>query len=282
MTLAYCLMSNHYHLLLHCPGGSLSEGMQRLVSLFTRHVNDRVGRDGALFRGRFHSREITDDSYLLAATRYIHRNPLDLPGVADIANYRWSSHRTYLGLRAEPSWLRTTDVLDHWKGDRQQFDEFVRDDLAAGVRPSVERADIEAVMAAAAIVFAERAEDASGRLARTVALTWASEQAADRALLQSLFEFDNRQALTAAISRGRRRLETDEEMREILTRAVSLSALGVSRLGSDPGVMIRGRRGRRRSRVLGRSRGRARCTSRCRRGRRRPLHGRARRRAGRR
>lgn len=48
-THAYCLMDNHFHLLLHCPEGRLSDAMQRLGSLYTRHVNDRLGRDGALF-----------------------------------------------------------------------------------------------------------------------------------------------------------------------------------------------------------------------------------------
>ena len=66
-THAYCLVNNHYHALMHCPGGQLSDAMQRLGSTYTRHVDDRLGRDGALFRGRFRSRLITDDSYLLAA-----------------------------------------------------------------------------------------------------------------------------------------------------------------------------------------------------------------------
>ncbi|WP_395159643.1 transposase [Ilumatobacter sp.] len=74
--LAYCLMDNHFHLLLHCQSGGLSDAMQRLGSAYTRHVNDRVGRDGPLFRGRFHSRLIGDVRYLANVVRYIHRNAL--------------------------------------------------------------------------------------------------------------------------------------------------------------------------------------------------------------
>ena len=54
-TLAYCLVPNHYHLLLRCPDGGLSAAMQHLGSTFTRRMNDRAGRDGPLFRGRFHA-----------------------------------------------------------------------------------------------------------------------------------------------------------------------------------------------------------------------------------
>ena len=129
VTHAYCLMTTHFHLLLECPNGALSEAMQRLGSMYTRHVNDRLGRDGAIFRGRFASRLIDNDEYLLMACRYIHRNVLDLPGVSDVTEYRWSSHRTYLGLRTTPVWMRTDEVLGHWNGDRAGFDEFVRHDV---------------------------------------------------------------------------------------------------------------------------------------------------------
>ena len=100
--LAYCLMGNHYHLLLDMPDGTLSEAMHHLGSVYTRHVNDRLGRDGPLFRGRFHSIPVEDDAYLLTAVRYIHRNPIGLPGVSGPADHRWSSYRTYLGSAAHP------------------------------------------------------------------------------------------------------------------------------------------------------------------------------------
>ncbi len=120
-THAYCLMTTHYHLLLHCPNGGLSDAMQRLGSIYTRHLNDRVGRDGALFRGRFHSRLVVSDAHLVAAARYIHRNALDLPGVDRVERYRWSSHRAYLGHRAAPPWLRTDVVLGHFGNDTTAF-----------------------------------------------------------------------------------------------------------------------------------------------------------------
>ena len=123
--LAYCLMDNHFHLLLRCPNGGLSDAMQRLGSVYTRHVNDRVGRDGTLFRGRFHSRLLGDVRYLANVVRYIHRNALDIPGVQTVDGYRWSSHRTYLGHRRRPSWLVTDHVMAWFEDDRLAFDAFV-------------------------------------------------------------------------------------------------------------------------------------------------------------
>jgi REP element-mobilizing transposase RayT len=125
---AYCLMPNHFHLVVHCPDGELSTFVQLLVSVYTRHVNERIGRDGPLFRGRFRSRSIDDDVYLRAAVRYVHRNALALPGVGATDRYRWSTHRTYLGFRETPPWLQTDVVLSMFGDDPARFHEFVDGD----------------------------------------------------------------------------------------------------------------------------------------------------------
>ena len=98
-TLAYCLMPNHYHLVLRCPDGGLSDAMQHVGSTYTRRTNTRVGRDGPLFRGRFHAIHVADDVYLKWVVRYIHRNAVDIAGIQGCEDYRWSSYRSYLGLR---------------------------------------------------------------------------------------------------------------------------------------------------------------------------------------
>ena len=103
---AYCLLDNHYHLVVNCPSGRLSEFMQYLGSVLTRHVNDRVDRDGPLYRGRFRSIPVTTDRQLLASVRYVHRNAVDVHGVDRVDAYRWSSHRTYLGCRPTPRMAR--------------------------------------------------------------------------------------------------------------------------------------------------------------------------------
>ena len=124
---AYCLMSNHFHLLVHCPAGNLSEFMHIVSTTFARHCNDRLGRDGPIFRGRFHAVPVDSDAHVLTAVRYIHRNPLDITGVDSVEAFRWSSHRTYLGHRSPPTWMRTDRVLDSFGGDIAAFHMFVAD-----------------------------------------------------------------------------------------------------------------------------------------------------------
>ncbi len=244
-TIAYCLMDNHYHLLMHCPDGGLSKAMQLLSGVFTRHVNDRVGRDGPLFRGRFHSQLITDDAYLLAAVRYIHRNALDLPGVGSSRDYRWSSHRTYLGLRRTPSWLETSLVLDFWNGDADGFDAFVESD---GPGPSLrpDRAAIRRMLAASKLVLAEDVVDdhqRTGSLARSMVLVWATERGATEDTLMAELGFDTLNALRSAASRARRRWRADESLRTSGDRARSLAdAAARLHLVSDPGCNQRAAR----------------------------------------
>ena len=237
-THAYCLLDTHYHLLLHCPRGGLSEAMQRLSSIYTRHVNDRVGRDGALFRGRFHSKSIEDDRYLLAAARYVHRNALDVAGVREVDRYRWSSHRAYLGLRRPVPWLRTDVVLSHFDGDRDAFHQFVRvGDTDARSEPG--RADLVAILSAANLVVLELGLGDQGRgsvVARSVALCWADGWGTyDASTLMEVLDVPSVGALRTARSRARRREMVDVRFAHAVARSAMLAAVpGVLRRGSDP------------------------------------------------
>ena len=114
---AYCLMPNHFHLLVHCPNEGLSSFMQRVGAAYSRRINDRSGGDGSLFKSRFHSRLIDSPTYLAQAGRYIHRNPLELSPSIDPATYRWSSLRCYAGVDVAPLWLHIDTLLRHCSGD---------------------------------------------------------------------------------------------------------------------------------------------------------------------
>lgn len=128
---AYCLMGNHYHLLVECPNGGLSAAMHVIGSTYVRHVNERQGRDGPLFRDRFTALGVRDDAYLMRLVRYIHRNPLAFCEPDELWRYRWSSLRVYLGARRTPSWMRRDLVLD-LLGGVSGFEAFVLGDDAAG------------------------------------------------------------------------------------------------------------------------------------------------------
>jgi putative transposase len=80
---AYCLMDNHYHLLIETPDGNLSLGMRQLNGVFTQWFNRRYKRTGHLFQGRFKAVLIQKDSHLLEACRYIVLNPVRAKAVDD-------------------------------------------------------------------------------------------------------------------------------------------------------------------------------------------------------
>lgn len=109
VVLAFCLMGNHYHLLLHCPAGGLSATMKFVSENYTRGFNKSHGYNGALFADRFFSKQIDNDEYLLNASRYIHRNPLELG--LKIDPYPWSSYPIYTGRLPSPHWISTKQTL---------------------------------------------------------------------------------------------------------------------------------------------------------------------------
>ena len=121
----YALMGNHYHLLVHTPSGGLGSFMQFVGQHYTQRFNRRHGFDGALFRGRYRAKLIDSDQYLLATSRYIHRNPTDLGPNVDPETYPWSSLGAYVGIVATPPWLSTNAILGMVNG-RPGYAEFMR------------------------------------------------------------------------------------------------------------------------------------------------------------
>ena len=108
---AYCLMPNHYHLLIQTPDGNLSRCMRHINAVYTQRYNRANAYDGQLFRGRFKSILVDGDTYLLQLVRYIHRNPLRSNLTRDLDNYKWSSHVGYISTAAKWNWLYKDFVL---------------------------------------------------------------------------------------------------------------------------------------------------------------------------
>lgn len=102
---AYCLMPNHYHLLVQTPDANISRCMRHIDGVYAQSFNRRHDCDGQLFRGRFKSILIEVDQYLLQLVRYIHRNPLKAGLVDRIEKYPWSSHKGYLSRADKWGWL---------------------------------------------------------------------------------------------------------------------------------------------------------------------------------
>lgn len=110
--LAYCLMPNHFHLLIQQTSSEIiAEFMQSLATRYTMYFNKRHKRVGALFQGAYRAVLIQEDPYLLHISRYIHLNPAE--HVEDLSK-AYSSYADYLGLR-HTSWLGVDAVLDFFK-----------------------------------------------------------------------------------------------------------------------------------------------------------------------
>jgi len=104
---AYCLMGNHYHLLIETPNANLGRVMRHVNGVYTQRYNRLKKTDGPLFRGRYKAVLVDCDAYLLRLSRYIHRNPIDMrrPTVSCLEDHLWSSYPAYIG-RVKPSpWL---------------------------------------------------------------------------------------------------------------------------------------------------------------------------------
>jgi REP element-mobilizing transposase RayT len=118
---SYCLMGNHYHLLIRTPFPNLSKAMRHLNGLYTQKFNQLEGRDGALFRGRYKAILIQNELYLLQVSRYGHLNPVkakicDLP-----EQYVWSSYQKYIG-KSEISFVQTSFILKEIGGIENYID----------------------------------------------------------------------------------------------------------------------------------------------------------------
>ncbi len=104
---AYCLMGNHYHLLVRTPRGNLGRAIRHVNGLYTQRYNRLRRTDGTLFRGRYKSILIDANAYLLQVSRYIHRNPVETkkPLAHKLEQYPWSSYPAYVKNHSLPDWL---------------------------------------------------------------------------------------------------------------------------------------------------------------------------------
>ncbi|MGO9121984.1 MAG: transposase [Desulfomonilaceae bacterium] len=103
----FCLMPNHYHLLVQTPRSNLSRFMRHVDGVYTQRFNRAHNSDGSLFRGRYKAILVEADTYLLSLLKYIHRNPLRAGIVSRLDRYAWSSHKGYLSSSSWWSWLYT-------------------------------------------------------------------------------------------------------------------------------------------------------------------------------
>ena len=111
---AYCLMDNHYHLLVETPLGNLPQIMHHINGAYTTYFNVKRKRSGHLFQGRYKAILVAIDEYAKELSRYIHLNPVRAKLVETAEKYDWSSYKFYIGKQKPPSWLYRDFILSYF------------------------------------------------------------------------------------------------------------------------------------------------------------------------
>jgi len=127
---AFCLMPNHFHLLIETHEPNLSQAMHYLNGSYARRYNERHRQAGHLIQGRYHAVLVEQDAQMLEVARYIALNPVRAQLVSAPADWRWSSHRYFCGLDVLPDWLTRDAILSMFSSAQKHgtllYDEFVR------------------------------------------------------------------------------------------------------------------------------------------------------------
>ncbi len=108
--LAYCLMTNHYHLVLVTPTGGLSLHMRHINGVYAQSYNQRHGLTGHLFQSRYKAILVDRDAYLMTLCRYVELNPVRAGLAAAASNWAWSSYAAHVGAADAPPWLDVTSL----------------------------------------------------------------------------------------------------------------------------------------------------------------------------
>jgi putative transposase len=133
--LSYCLMTNHYHLLVRTPDANLARGMRDLNGVYAQRFNRRHGRDGHLFQGRYGALLVERGGHLLASVAYIVRNPVRAGLCASPREWRWSSQRAALGERP-PGILVLDELLGYFGSERASARRRYRELTESGGEPN--------------------------------------------------------------------------------------------------------------------------------------------------
>jgi REP element-mobilizing transposase RayT len=129
----YCLMDNHYHLIVETPEGNLSAGMRQLNGVYTQASNRINGRVGHIFQGRFNAVLVQKETHLLEACRYVVLNPVRAKVADSPENWKWSSYRATAGMEKPHECLVVDWVLVQFDENRQEAERKYREFIKAGI-----------------------------------------------------------------------------------------------------------------------------------------------------
>lgn len=130
----FCLMRNHAHFVVETPHANLSDFMQKLQTAYTVYYNRRHKRVGHLMQGRYYSKVVEGDEYLLRLSRYIHLNPVYVGYISNkgederiryLKDYRWSSYRGYAGYEKGYEFVEDAPILSLLRRNRKRYRKYV-------------------------------------------------------------------------------------------------------------------------------------------------------------
>jgi putative transposase len=130
---AWCLMDNHYHLILETPEGNLSRGMRQLNGIYTQKYNWRYTKTGHVFQGRYKAILVDKENYLLELCRYVILNPVRANIVKRPQDWKWSSYRSTTGTAKTPQWLTTDWILAQFSRSRRRAQKLYHQFIMEGI-----------------------------------------------------------------------------------------------------------------------------------------------------
>lgn len=130
---AYCLMDNHYHLLIETPDGNLSQGMRQLNGVYTQKYNWRHSKTGHVFQGRYKAILVDKDNYLLELCRYVVLNPVRANMVRKPEEWKWSSYKATAHLKTVPEYLIVDWILSIFSKNKSESQKFYRKFVREGI-----------------------------------------------------------------------------------------------------------------------------------------------------
>jgi len=133
---AYCLMDNHYHLLIETPDGNLSQGMRQLNGIYTQKYNWMHQKTGHVFQGRYKAILVEKERYLLELCRYVVLNPVRAKMVAKPEEWKWSSYRYTAGTIKAPEYLTTDWIIGLFSSNKKEAQSLYRRFVKEGIDTS--------------------------------------------------------------------------------------------------------------------------------------------------
>jgi REP element-mobilizing transposase RayT len=131
---AYCLMDNHYHLMIETPDANLARGMRQLNGVYTQKFNWWHSKTGHIFQGRYKSILVEKENYLLELCRYVVLNPVRANMVQTPGEWKWSSYESTAGLKTVPAYLTVGWILRLFSSNKREAQKRYRTFVSEGIQ----------------------------------------------------------------------------------------------------------------------------------------------------